>query len=67
MFLKAERKRIEKLVQRGEFLGKTNETHEKKGGGCERASHASSGKQVKGNCLIHPNAGHSLESVESFA
>ena len=54
------------MVQRGKFLGKTNETHEKKGGGCERASHVSSGKQVKGNCLIHPNAGHFTRKCREF-
>ena len=68
-FLKAERKRVEKLVQRGEFLGKPGDGQEKKGRDPERSSHVGGGGQQtrdKDNCLLHPKVAHFTRRCREF-
>ena len=65
-FLTAERKRIEKLVQRIDYQVKTKEVPEKKsGGGPERSGHAG-GRQARDNCLIHPKVAHFTRKCREF-
>ena len=66
-FLTAERKRIEKLVQRSDYQVLTKEgPPEKKGGGGQHRSGHAGGQQVKDNCLIHPKVAHFTRKCREF-
>ena len=56
-FLKEERKRVEKLVQRSDAMAKSNDKTVNK----QQSGHVQGGSdssRQKDNCLVHPNVAH---------